>query len=153
MRAVMRHRISLLFVLALCSITSIASIGCSSSSSSGDNGDSGSGSACGQPSDKGNSKGVGQYCTAQGTCPPTAPVCSTIQNPNQPANEQTFFCVLPCNACSPPGFCGEGASCKCNSVGCGCVPDTCSVLGTAPDAGAGCTDDAGGDGGDVGGGG
>jgi hypothetical protein len=140
-------RLRLLFAAAAASAALVAA--CSSSSSSGSATDSGapkgdasadSGSmtsACGHPGDKGNSLGVGQYCTGEGAdagaCPSTAPVCSTIENSSEPADKQTFFCVLPCTACSPAGFCGEGASCVCNTEGCGCIPDTCSAL--IPDAG------------------
>ena len=129
-------------------MTAALAVACSSSSSSsggtdsgtprdavaGETGsaDSGATSACGHPGDKGNSLGVGQYCTSQ-DCPSTAPVCSVLNNTSEPANMQTFFCVLPCTACSPAGFCGDGASCVCSSAGCGCIPDSCSAL--IPDAG------------------
>jgi len=109
----------------------VLAVACSSSSSSGGSNDAGgTGSVCGNPGDMGNALGVGQYCTKQGTCPATAPICSTIENPDQPADKQTFICIATCSPCSPPGTCGTGASCVCNSKGCGCVPDTCSVLGT-----------------------
>jgi hypothetical protein len=90
-------------------------------------------SACGHPGDVGNSIGVGQFCTAQGTCPSASQVCSIINNPVEPANMQTYFCVLPCSPCAPASFCGEGASCVCSAQGCGCTPNTCAQL--FPDAG------------------
>jgi hypothetical protein len=101
-------------------------------------------SVCGHPGDKGNSKGVGQYCTTSTECPATAPICSNLENSMMPKDKQTFFCVLPgCNACSPPGFCGDNATCACEALGCGCTPNTCSAV--IPDGGAGvCMDAAGG---------
>jgi hypothetical protein len=105
-------------------------------------------SACGHPGDKGNSLGVGQYCTGTG-CPATAPICSSIENVDG-GTENTFFCVQPCTPCSPAGFCGSGASCVCKAAGeCGCTPDSCTAI--IPDAGAGVceggTTDGGSDGG------
>ncbi len=151
---------ALVFVLAIAPAGAIAACSSSSSSSGGttpaaavaqDSGtpavDSGSGgdagaptSVCGHPGDMGNSLGVGMYCnTAEDAgCPSTAPICSDIENAATPSMP-TFFCVQVCNECSPPGFCGSGASCVCQAPGeCGCTPNSCSAL--FPDAGNGpCT--------------
>ena len=139
---------------ALIALSPIVLANCSSSSTTPDGGpgvgvpfdggwlDGGPTSACGHPGDLGNSIGVGQYCTAQGTCPSAMEVCSTINNPVEAADLQTYFCVLPCSPCSAPSFCGEGASCVCSLQGCGCTPNACEALfldaGTAacvPDGG------------------
>lgn len=97
-------------------------------------------SACGHPGDKGNELGVGQYCTQVSDCPATAQLCSAIANADG-STRNTFFCVLTCNACSPVGYCGTGASCQCLEPGeCGCAPDTCSAVFL--DGGAGVCADA-----------
>ena len=114
----------------------------------GDSGFDAGPSACGHPGDVGvNDSGVGQYCLSILDCPPTAQICSDIDN--NPATPQfdTFFCVNPnCDECSPPGTCGPNATCACQSVGnCGCIPDSCTVLldaGNPP-----CMKDGGSDGG------
>jgi hypothetical protein len=97
-------------------------------------------SACGHPGDKGNSIGVGQYCTESTQCPGTAPICSDIENSDADPTLNTFFCVIPCTGCEAPGFCGSGAECACLSAGmCGCLPTTCN--GIVPDGGiATCAD-------------
>jgi hypothetical protein len=86
-------------------------------------------SACGHPGDKGNSLGIGQYCTASTDCPGTAPICSNIENSDADPTLNTFFCVIPCTGCEAPGFCGSGASCVCEAPDkCGCTPVTCSAI-------------------------
>jgi hypothetical protein len=91
-------------------------------------------SVCGHPGDVGNSKGIGKYCTLLMDCPYTAPICSDIANDPLNSSLHTFFCVLPCDQCSPADFCGEGASCVCQAPDqCGCTPNTCQAI--FPDAG------------------
>ncbi len=122
-----------------------ASYACSSSSSSGAGSDASAGgddagacapieSGCGQPCDKGNSLGVGLYCTGftQCTQTPQAHLCSSLNNTS--GNLPTYFCTFRCqapDAASPEGggfptSCGENAECTCDNTGnCGCTPTKC----------------------------
>jgi hypothetical protein len=85
------------------------------------------GSICGDPGDPGNGLGVGKYCTSIGDCTGTAPLCTSIAGPS------ASFCTIVCDMHSDAGFCGKGAVCDCNKIGCGCVPNSC--LGALVDAG------------------
>ena len=85
-------------------------------------------SLCGHPGDKGNSLGVGKYCTKLSDCSGNskATLCSTLGSDN------AFFCTV---TCTPPANdlgsteCGENAICQCGSgsgqSGCGCYPTAC----------------------------
>ena len=87
-------------------------------------------SCCGMPGDTGNSLGVGKYCTMLADCASNsmATLCTTI------ASTTTFFCTFPCNMPVDGGTdpCGTGASCLCQTGGCGCVPTSCQVNLTNP---------------------
>jgi hypothetical protein len=85
-------------------------------------------SYCGHPGDKGNSLGVGQYCTnIFGDCTGTASICSTAGSIN------SYFCTMTCTPPNDAGMpvtnCGENAYCQCGSgkmAGeCGCYPNSC----------------------------
>ena len=143
-----RHVVALLAVAAAAPALTLAA--CSSSSSSGNSAgpDAGGGdggacghvdSACGQPCDKGNSLGVGVYCTGieQCTSTPKAHLCSSLGN--SMGEPPTFFCTFMCappdaggadaeGGSSLPTDCGEGATCTCGGNLCGCTPNSC--LGT-----------------------
>lgn len=118
--------------------------------------DAGPYSLCGHPGDQGNSIGVGKFCEQISDCDTAnGLLCSTINNPNNP-NQPTYFCVLPCDPCSPPGYCGSGATCVCQNGDpntCGCTPSTCSAIfpdgGEPPCTNDGGMDAGGGDGGCV----
>ncbi|HUJ62757.1 MAG TPA: hypothetical protein VLX92_29850 [Kofleriaceae bacterium] len=86
-------------------------------------------SACGHPGDTGNSLGVGKFCTTLQDCADNsqATICSTLGNDPSTPQLDSYFCTALCSASSPPGFCGDGASCMCGSAGCGCAPSTCSA--------------------------
>jgi hypothetical protein len=79
-------------------------------------------SKCGVPTDTGNSKGVGKYCTMPTDCP-TPLVCSKLFYPG------TFFCTLPSH-CTPPvdtATCGENTVCTTDpNLGTGCTPAKCA---------------------------
>lgn len=88
--------------------------------------------SCAQPGDKGNDKGVGEYCTpGGGECAnfPDANVCLADLFQDQ------WFCTH--LSCTTDAECGTAAHCDMESGGSACVPDKC---GGAPDAG---TTDAG----------
>src|ERR1700689_2417542 len=100
----MKKRVIVLLVGVV--VGSIAAmVGCSSKSSGG-GGTSGDGgtddgmscakidSACGQPCDKGNSLGVGQYCSGISDCSNTkqAHLCSSLGN--SAGSAATFFCTF-----------------------------------------------------------
>jgi hypothetical protein len=76
-------------------------------------------SSCGHPGDKGNSKGVGQFCVnLVGDCPSDL-VCSHA------LMSDTYFCT---KTCTPPvdiASCGPDTICQCNALGCGCTPTSC----------------------------
>jgi hypothetical protein len=90
----------------------------------------GDGSACGHVGDKGNSKGIGQYCQTVNDCPTSAPICSSFENGLEPSTDQTFFCTTTCTGASDTTTCGTDANCICQSLGCACVPAYCGT--TAP---------------------
>jgi len=137
------HRLPAFLAVAAAATAVALGIGCSSSSNnSSDGGSSDAGScapidsACGQPCDKGNALGVGQYCSQLQDCfgTPQAHLCSSL------GSSSTHFCTFRCSvpeggsgdagagdAGLPfPTDCGEGASCVCdNSGNCGCTPVTC----------------------------
>ncbi len=83
--------------------------------------DAGFDSACGFPGDKGNSLGVGKFCTSLEDCRdnPRATLCTTI------ANDDNFFCTFACTADGGADQCGENATCQCQGGRCGCFPNDC----------------------------
>jgi len=89
-------------------------------------------SCCGQAGDKGNSKGVGQFCIEHGDCTGEAVLCSFAAAPQKKA----YFCTVPCNPDMGTTACGEGAVCQFDNAfqAYGCVPSAC--LANLP---AGCT--------------
>lgn len=102
-------------------------------------------SSCGHPGDKGNSLGVGKFCTKISDCFGDAVqtnICSSLGNGPDPSQDDTYFCTIyPCHLATDGGAassCGENATCVCGSgggmTGCACTPNSC--LGTPPDAGA-----------------
>ncbi len=101
-------------------------------------------SSCGHPGDKGNSLGVGKFCTTIGDC--TGPglqtnICSSLGNGRTPSPGDTYFCTIyPCKPDGGAAFCGENAACVCGSgggmSGCACTPTSC-LGGPAADGGAG----------------
>src|SRR5262245_27537096 len=101
-----------------------------SSSATSGNGGAGGGPAtpknsCAQPGDKGNSKGVGEYCTPGGqqcTAFPEAGTCLADVGQDQ------WFCTH--IFCTMDSECGEGASCFMTGMGSACVPDKCGAMGT-----------------------
>ena len=112
---------------------------CSSSSSDGA-GDGGASdaldaidSACGEPGDMGNSLGVGKFCNHLSDCSatPEAHLCSIIGD--LPTHFCTKTCVGPADGGDDGGAtvdagddgCGDGATCQCDSAGCGCTPNMC----------------------------
>jgi len=118
--------------------TTLSQSGCSGSGSSG--ADMGSGtspdlaftSCCAKAGDKGNSKGVGQFCQEHGDCTGEASLCSFAAAPQKKA----YFCTLACNPDMGTTACGEGAVCQFDKDFQlhGCVPSAC--LANLP---AGCT--------------
>lgn len=87
-------------------------------------------SVCGHPGDKGNSLGIGQYCTALKDCPSTAPICTIIGNSLEPANDQTYFCTATCTTAgsTTDPACGSGATCVKQGANLACVPDSCGSV-------------------------
>lgn len=89
-------------------------------------------SDCGKPCDKGNSLGVGKFCSSAlgRECQDNkgATLCSQL------GSQDTFFCTFICQKNGPANQCGEGAECTCSGGSCGCTPSLC--LGPAPDGGA-----------------
>lgn len=83
-------------------------------------------SQCGHPGDRGNSKGVGKFCTDSSMCSgQAAAFCSTVLPTSL---GKTYFCTLPCKDAADQTTCGEAASCICVGAGaCGCVPDDCAA--------------------------
>jgi hypothetical protein len=76
-------------------------------------------SDCGKPGDMGNEVGVGKFCASLGECGSTAPLCSSIGDPD------THFCTRTCPM-GDSSVCGTGAECTCNSSNqCGCTPSAC----------------------------
>ena len=87
-------------------------------------------SSCGQPGDKGNSKGVGQFCEHISDCEGATNICSSLGNGQTPSASDTYFCTIyPCHADAGTDECGENATCVCGSgggmSGCACTPDKC----------------------------
>jgi len=93
-------------------------------------------SQCGQPGDKGNSLGVGKFCTKISDCfgdTATTNICSSLGNGPTPSADDTYFCTIyPCHKATDGGTassCGENATCSCGSgggmTGCACTPNTC----------------------------
>jgi hypothetical protein len=130
-------------------------LGCSSSddSKSGSGGSSGTGGStgggggsggkqtppgsCVQPGDKGNDKGVGEYCTPAGTeCNnfPEAPLCLASVGQDQ------WMCTR--ISCTATTDCGQDAGCVITPQGSACVPCRCDPSGVGcgdagTDAGSG----------------
>lgn len=140
-------RTALVVVFAL-----VAALGCSddddgSSGSGGSSGSAGGGNggsagdptppdSCVRPGDKGNDKGVGEYCTpAGGECAgfPEAPLCLAS------VGQEQWMCTR--IGCDSTTDCGEGAGCLITGQGSACVPCRCD------DQGIGCSDAGAGDGG------
>lgn len=101
-------------------------------------------SQCGQPGDKGNSLGVGKFCTKIADCfgdGVQTNICSSLGNGSTPSADDTYFCTIyPCRKAGDGGTgssCGEDATCTCGSgggmSGCACTPNRC--LGSPVDAG------------------
>ena len=97
-------------------------------------------SQCGRPGDKGNSLGVGKFCTEIADCQGAGMktnICSSLGNGPSPSPDDTYFCtIFPCKLDGGTGHCGENATCTCGSggggSGCACTPNSC--LGS-PDGG------------------
>lgn len=129
-------------ILTLC-LLSVVGFGCGSSSggdmstqdlSMSAGADMALFSACGHPGDKGNSKGIGQYCnTAANVSCPTGMMltCSDILN-SPGSNMNTFFCTTPCSmsmsGTADAAECGENSLCQCKTIGCGCTPAACGTV-------------------------
>jgi hypothetical protein len=71
---------------------------------------------CNDPSNQGNSLGVGKYCDTSSMCTGMASLCATLGDPTQ------HFCTM---LCQMGGNCGTGATCQCQGAQCGCTPDAC----------------------------
>ncbi|HEX4509538.1 MAG TPA: hypothetical protein VH328_05645 [Burkholderiaceae bacterium] len=93
-------------------------------------------SSCGFPGDKGvNSLGVGLFCMSLVDCEAPdgsmgwkATLCSNLGDPT------SHFCTFQCDPATvnTQGECGDGATCVCGDIGCGCTPHACVPK---PDAG------------------
>jgi len=85
-------------------------------------------SVCGFPCDKGNTLGVGAYCTtAGGECASNSAATTCSDALNGALIVKSYICTL---VCDPTTDCGPGASCKCPLMKdggqiCGCIPDAC----------------------------
>jgi hypothetical protein len=80
---------------------------------------------CVMPTDKGNSNGVGAYCTPGGMeCSkfPLAAACLAD------LGQSEWFCTR--IGCSMNSDCGDGATCYMQTGGSACVPDKCLQGGT-----------------------
>lgn len=96
-------------------------------------------SQCGHPGDKGNSLGVGKFCTSISDCNGNGMktnICSSLGNGATPSMDDTYFCTIyPCKQDGGANDCGENATCVCGSgggmAGCACTPNSC--LGGSPD--------------------
>jgi hypothetical protein len=78
-------------------------------------------SCCGQPGDKGNSLGVGQFCNPDPCTGDKAIFCASLGG-----DDRQHFCTFPCSV--PDGGmdpCGENAFCACRGGQCGCAPTSC----------------------------
>ena len=128
----------LLYACALAGIALAASCGSddeeSPSGTGGSAGDPTPPGSCVRPGDKGNDKGVGEYCTPTGKeCSgfPEAPLCLAS------VGQEQWMCTrIGCDATTD---CGEGAGCLLTSQGSACVPCRCD------DQGIGCADAGSGD--------
>lgn len=80
-------------------------------------------SCCAQAGDKGNSKGVGQFCREHADCTGVASICSAAAAPQKRA----YFCTFPCYGDGGTNQCGENAVCQFDSSfqAYGCVPNSC----------------------------
>lgn len=111
----------------------------STSSSTTGTGTGGHMNTCVQPGDKGNSIGVGKYCTpGGGECTGLAAgLCTGDVGPTE------WFCVK--IGCQKDSDCAEMATCVTQTGGSGCVPNKCLQGGN--DGGTDGGEDAGKDGG------
>ena len=122
-------------VRALVFVMALAAVGCGNSNGTSDGGANdlsassgkdlvGATSQCGHPGDKGNSIGVGKFCSHVSDCTGNtkANLCAQLGDPNQ------FFCTFACSATGPANQCGENATCACDPMGrgCGCFPLACA---------------------------
>jgi hypothetical protein len=87
-------------------------------------------SACGHPCDKGNSLGVGKFCTHVSDCMGpglSTNICSSLGNGATPSASDTYFCtIFPCTPdAGVNDGCGEGAHCVADPRGSACAPDNC----------------------------
>lgn len=90
-------------------------------------------SQCGRPGDKGNSLGVGKFCTRLSDCnslDSMTNICSSLGNGAIPSPSDTYFCTIyPCKPDGGASSCGENATCVCGSGGggggCACTPNSC----------------------------
>lgn len=90
-------------------------------------------SQCGHPGDKGNSLGVGKFCTSIADCQGNGMktnICSVLGNGSTPSQDDTYFCTIyPCRVDGGASTCGEDATCTCGSgggmSGCACTPNSC----------------------------
>lgn len=75
--------------------------------------------SCGNPGDAGNELGVGRYCDTTADCAGLpASVCAFAYDGSLP-----HVCIVaPCDGATN---CGASATCTCNALGCGCLPDAC----------------------------
>ena len=77
-------------------------------------------SACGEPGDVGNELGIGKFCGSLSDCGGTAPLCSSLGDPD------THFCTNTCTPATAAEKCGTGTECTCNNSNqCGCTPSAC----------------------------
>jgi hypothetical protein len=79
-------------------------------------------SACGQPGDVGNDKGIGKFCKVLSDCQGnmSATLCSIL------GDSTTHFCTTTCSSTGSADQCGMNAMCTCNSSNqCGCTPNAC----------------------------
>ena len=97
--------------------------GCPGGSATADMGPPDFMSCCGQTGDRGNSKGVGQFCIEHGDCTGYAAICSAAAAPQKRA----YFCTISCSPDMGTAACGEGAVCQFDEgyQAYGCVPAAC----------------------------
>ena len=84
--------------------------------------------SCTRPGDKGNNKGVGEYCTPQGNeCQdfPEAPLCLAS------VGQDEWMCTR--IGCDEMTDCGDGAGCLITGAGSACVPCKCDPGGIGCD--------------------
>lgn len=137
------HLATLAFSLAFSVALSLCGLGACNNGGTGDMADMSVGpvqdllpaplSACGKPGDKGNSIGVGKFCTQISDCTTEGAkttLCSSLGNGSMPSANDTYFCtIFPCKQDGGADFCGDNATCVCGSgggmTGCACTPNTC----------------------------